>query len=191
MQFLHVKAARFPHTSQSGSAFGGRREAAVEEEAGAEAAEGGVTADERATAAGPATSTGEGGVGGRRRSASASVSNDAAFSRIARSSGLFASSLLRHELVEGVWDELMMMTGASVTSSPRAEEQRRRLKKRTHLFRCRNGRFEYFPAFCDLESYACAHACLQASANLYTTSSLIRVSEYIDPKSKSVFSHSA
>jgi len=65
MQFVHELIARFPHTSQSGSAFGGRRDDAVEEEAGAEAAKGGVaTADERATAAGPAISAGWRGVGG-------------------------------------------------------------------------------------------------------------------------------
>ena len=37
MQFVHVKEARFPHTSQSGSAFGGGRTDAADARAGADA----------------------------------------------------------------------------------------------------------------------------------------------------------
>ena len=49
MQFVQVKAARFPQTSQSGSALGGGREDA---------------ADERPEAAGAVAAAGEGGVSG-------------------------------------------------------------------------------------------------------------------------------
>ena len=48
MQFVQVKAAHFPQTSQSGSAWGGGREDA---------------ADERPAAAGAVAAAGEGGVG--------------------------------------------------------------------------------------------------------------------------------